>query len=200
MAQNNEQVESINESNLEELAEGFVRRMLAPKDELPIARAPKKSALNIVGFIFGCLTVGLGVFFGLSYLEKSSSAKLPKQVAVIQPDLLDGLPLRALNPVPVAGLLQFRGNSTHTYYGQGPVPKDPKLLWRFPSKPMCSESSVAGESKIWCGTGWTGQPVIWDRPDGSSEVIVGAFDRAVHFIDLENGLRTRPDFMTGDII
>jgi len=200
LAQIDEQVKSINAANLEELAEDFVRRMLAPKDELPIVYTPKKSALNIVGFIFGCLTVALAVFFGLSYLEKSSLADQPEQVAIILADQFDSPPLRELKPNPVAGLLQFRGNPTHTYYGQGPVPRDPKLLWRFPSKPMCSESSVAGESKIWCGTGWTGQPVIWDRPDGSSEVIVGAFDRAVHFIDLETGKRTRPDFMTGDII
>ena len=65
---------------------------------------------------------------------------------------------------------------------------------------MCSVSRLSGEDKVWCGSGWTGQPVVWDRPDGITEVIVGTFDQRVHFLDAATGERTRPDFFVGDIV
>lgn len=64
---------------------------------------------------------------------------------------------------------------------------------------MCSSSTVGNETREWCGTGWTGQPAVWEH-DGVTEVIVGAYDRAVHFLDAETGERVRPDFPTGDLI
>jgi outer membrane protein assembly factor BamB len=94
----------------------------------------------------------------------------------------------------------FRGNPTHTYHGRGPVPDGLEELWRFPDQPMCSTSSLGGAAKVWCGTGWTGQPVVWERPDGITEVIFGAYDKNVHFVNALNGERTRPDFFMGDII
>jgi len=97
-------------------------------------------------------------------------------------------------------LRQFRGNPTHSWYGQGPLPTGAQVKWRFPDSALCSESTAGGNTKTWCGSGWTGQPSVWQRPDGITEVIVGAYDRAVHFIDAETGERTRPDFVTGDII
>ena len=36
----------------------------------------------------------------------------------------------------VEGLLTFRGNPTRTYYGEGPVPDSPEVLWRFPDHPV----------------------------------------------------------------
>ncbi len=99
----------------------------------------------------------------------------------------------------VDGLLMFRGNPTRTYYGTGPVPADPALLWRFPDSAMCSISRIGGQDVEWCGTGWTGQPVVWERPDGVTEVIFGAYDQRIHFVDAATGLRTRPDFPVGDI-
>src|SRR5690606_11446186 len=55
----------------------------------------------------------------------------------------------------VEGLLTFRGNPTRTYYGRGPVPEDPQILWAFPGEGgLCAISS----GQQWCGTGWTGQP------------------------------------------
>ncbi|MFN3200451.1 MAG: PQQ-binding-like beta-propeller repeat protein [Bradymonadia bacterium] len=100
----------------------------------------------------------------------------------------------------VTGLLQFRGNPTHTYYGEGPVPSAPEVEWRYPSEAMCGTSRVGGRDKTWCGTGWTGQPVVWERPDGVTEIIFGAYDKSVHFVDADTGLATRPKFKTGDII
>ncbi|MBU1866183.1 MAG: hypothetical protein KKE89_07180, partial [Actinobacteria bacterium] len=77
----------------------------------------------------------------------------------------------------VTGLLTFRGNPTNTYYGTGPIPDTPATLWRYPDAPMCSQSTDLGTTSTWCGNGWTGQPVVWERPDGVTEMIFGAYDR-----------------------
>ncbi len=100
----------------------------------------------------------------------------------------------------VTGLTMFRGNPSRTYYGDGSIPIDLDVLWRFPDAPMCGISAVGGEQKQWCGSGWTGQPVVWERPDGVTEVIFGAYDKQIHFLDAATGERTRPDFPMGDII
>ena len=100
----------------------------------------------------------------------------------------------------VEGLLTFRGNPTRTYYGGGPVPSDPEVVWQFPEGgAMCSNSSVGSEVITWCGSGWTGQPSIFER-DGTTWVAVGAYSSNVHFLDADDGSRLLPDFPTGDII
>jgi hypothetical protein len=99
------------------------------------------------------------------------------------------------------GITMFRGNGTRTFYGTGPVPTDPVILWQYPKeKPVCSYSTVQGDRKLWCGNGWTGQPVVWERPDGVTEVIVGMYDGAIHFLNADTGEDTRSPFQTGDII
>ncbi|WP_220747682.1 outer membrane protein assembly factor BamB family protein [Jannaschia pagri] len=95
------------------------------------------------------------------------------------------------------GLLGFRGNPTRTYYGSGPLPQRPKVLWRV--GPFCGPSTDQQGTRTWCGTGWTGQPVVWDRGP-RTEVIFGAYDHRVHFLNAENGQPVRPAFKTGDII
>jgi outer membrane protein assembly factor BamB len=100
----------------------------------------------------------------------------------------------------VTGLTMFRGNPTHTFHGTGPIPNGLEVLWRFPDRALCGSSPVGGENKVWCGTGWTGQPVVWERPDGHTEVIFGAYDKNVHFLDAATGARLRDDFYMGDII
>jgi len=97
------------------------------------------------------------------------------------------------------GLLMFRGNPTRSWYGAGDLPDAPEQLWRFPEQPMCGRSTVEGETTEWCGTGWTGQPVVWEH-DGRTEVIFGAYDHAVHFLDAATGERSRPDFPVGDLV
>lgn len=100
----------------------------------------------------------------------------------------------------VPGILTFRGNPTRSYYGRGPVPTAPGVRWFYPpSGGMCSSSSVGGESKTWCGSGWTGQPGVFER-DGRTWVVFGAYDRAVHFMDGETGEEILPPIKTGDII
>ncbi len=102
----------------------------------------------------------------------------------------------------VKGLTMFRGNPTRNWYGTGPIPtEEPSVAWRFPTTGgMCGDSTVGGETTTWCGSGWTGQPVVWERPDGITEVIFGAYDKAIHFLDAATGEPTREAFLTGDII
>lgn len=100
----------------------------------------------------------------------------------------------------VNGVLTFRGNPTRTYYGQGPVPVDPSVLWRFGwGEELCSLTTVPPETSLWCGTGWTGQPAIFDY-DEQRWVVVGSYAPAVHFLNAADGSRLRPDFAVGDLI
>jgi hypothetical protein len=100
----------------------------------------------------------------------------------------------------VPGLLTFRGNPTRTFYGRGPVPQSPKVAWYYPQDGgMCSSSSAKGETKTWCGMGWTGQPAVFER-EGRLWVVFGAYDGAVHFMDGRTGEDILPPFPTGDII
>jgi len=123
-----------------------------------------------------------------------------------EPEPSGGLHGGSVGGETVAGLLQFRGNPTRTYYGRGPLPADPEVAWRHPDRAMCSvEAIVEGEDaeereRRWCGTGWTGQPLVWERDDGVTEVIVGAYDGAVHFVDGSTGEPTRPPFRTGFMV
>jgi outer membrane protein assembly factor BamB len=64
---------------------------------------------------------------------------------------------------------------------------------------MCAQSSVGGETTTWCGSGWTGQPSVFER-DGRTWVVFGAYDRHVHFVDYDTGEDILPPFETGDII
>lgn len=95
------------------------------------------------------------------------------------------------------GVLAFRGNPTRTWYGTGPLPRVPGVLWK--TGPYCGLSTDGQGTRTWCGTGWTGQPVVRETTAGT-EVIFGAYDHAVHFLNAANGAAIRPPFATGDII
>jgi outer membrane protein assembly factor BamB len=99
------------------------------------------------------------------------------------------------------GLLTFRGSPTRSYYGEGPVPQHPDVLWGYPAngEGMCAESTVGEETRVWCGTGWTGEPAVFER-DGRTWVVFGAYDRNIHFVDYATGADILPPFPTGDII
>ncbi|MEO1060668.1 MAG: PQQ-binding-like beta-propeller repeat protein [Actinomycetota bacterium] len=100
----------------------------------------------------------------------------------------------------VEGVLTFRGNPTRTYHGEGPVPQDPEVSWRYPSSgSLCAESTVNDVTRLWCGTGWTGQPAVWER-DGRTWMAFGAYDRQIHVLDMETGEQILEPFPTGDII
>lgn len=112
-------------------------------------------------------------------------------------------PAGFLKPYPnatVEGLLTFRGNPSRSYYGKGPVPRTkPQVLHRFPDEPMCRSSVNLGETKVWCGMGWTGQPLIAERKD-RRWAIFGGYDGHIHFMDAITGERILPDVPTDDII
>jgi hypothetical protein len=113
----------------------------------------------------------------------------------------DPSPSPTFEPQPintgVEGLTTFRGNATRTYYGRGPVPEDPEILWRYPSSGgLCSRSSDEGGERTWCGTGWTGQPNVVEV-DGRTEVRFGAYDRAVHVVHARTGEAVYQPFVTG---
>ncbi len=110
----------------------------------------------------------------------------------------------ATTPGPIntkyAGLTTFRGNATRDYYGEGPVPTHPVVRWRAPkSGGYCGTSSNLGVTKVWCGTGWTGQPNVIEHPNGSIEVREGAYDGHYHFLNGRTGKPYRPDLVTGDL-
>ncbi len=94
------------------------------------------------------------------------------------------------------GLTMFRGNASRTYYGEGPVPKDPEILWKF--GPMSGSSTNLGKTTTWTGTGWTGQPAVFER-EGKTWVVFGAYDYKIHFLDAETGEKLLPSFKAGDI-
>ena len=87
----------------------------------------------------------------------------------------------------VDGLLTFRGNPNRRFYGVGPVPNAPAVAWTYPKNGgMCRSSSAKGETKTWCGAGWTGQPTVHVR-EGRTWLVFNGYDGAVHFVDAENG-------------
>ncbi len=128
-------------------------------------------------------------------------------LATVEDEQHRGGPLR--NPTPldgpgpintdVDGLTTFRGNATRTYYGDGPVPLDPVIGWRSPAQRMCSVSYVGIDRSEWCGTGWTGQPNVLVRDDGTIEVREGAYDGMYHFLDGLTGLPIRSPLPTRDL-
>jgi len=99
----------------------------------------------------------------------------------------------------VRGVLTFRGSPNRTYYGEGPVPDGPRVQWSYPRAKMCSLSTDLEGEREWCGTGWTGQPAVWER-DGELWAAFGAYDRKVHVLDATTGEPRMAPFPTGDLI
>ena len=64
---------------------------------------------------------------------------------------------------------------------------------------LCSRSTDETGTSTWCGVGWTGQPNVIPKRNGTTELRFGAFDRAYHFLDAGTGLRLRPTLPTGDL-
>ena len=98
----------------------------------------------------------------------------------------------------VPGLLTFRGNASRTFMGTGPVLNKAAISWKYPRRAMCGKSSEYGEVRTWCGTGWAGQPAVFERA-GRTWVVFGAYDHNIHFVDAATGEDILPPFPTGDI-
>ena len=169
-------------------------------------RRPERCSFGLLKSLLLSFIVCSGLIAGIlswaGWTKGALSVASPRP-HTIQPSFQISAPRRSKTVKPatkVKGLLQFRGNAARNYYGQGPMPVRPKVLWRYPNEPMCSVSSVGKEVSTWCGTGWTGQPVVWERLDGVTEVIFGAYDGQVHFVDAHTGKPTRQAFATDDIV
>ena len=113
-------------------------------------------------------------------------------------------PTAAPSPEPAntgfEGITTFRGNQTRTYYGQGPVPRHPRVDWRYPPDgSLCSVSTDQHGEREWCGTGWTGQPNVVVGEHGRIEVRINAYDGAYHFLNGRTGEPLRPKLQTGDL-
>jgi hypothetical protein len=108
-------------------------------------------------------------------------------------------PAGAINP-EVPGLTTFRGNLTRSYYGEGPLPRRPRILWRYPTRGgMCAASTDESGTQTWCGVGWTGQANVIPHEDGLLELRFGAYDTNYHFLNARTGKRIRDDLDTGDL-
>ncbi len=168
------------------------------------------------GVIVVLLTLAVAAVVGWSLLERDDGdvtaagtpSASPSPAASVSPSpspSADPSPTPTPTPGPInttfEGVTTFRGNATRTYYGEGPIPRQkPEILWRYPrSGSLCSTSSVANETKEWCGTGWTGQPNVLVDRKGRIEVRVNAYDGAYHFLDGETGEPVRPSLQTGDL-
>jgi outer membrane protein assembly factor BamB len=180
------------------------RRRVAPAHLTPRHDRRRLVALLLVG----ALLAGSAVAVKLVVLDDdppSDQAGSPGAGSTGSTDTTaaaeDAAPAGPASGFETPGLLTFRGSATRSYYGEGPVPERPEVLWDYPGGGggMCSESTVGDETKTWCGTGWTGEPSVFER-DGRTWVVFGAYDRHVHFVDYETGEDIIPPFPTGDII
>jgi outer membrane protein assembly factor BamB len=98
------------------------------------------------------------------------------------------------------GLTTFRGNASRSYYGEGPLPTHPTILWRYPtSGGLCATSTNIDGTRVWCGTGWTGQPNVIEHDNGKVEIRIGAYDGHYHFLNGATGKKWRSDLVTGDL-
>lgn len=156
--------------------------------------------------VVGLVVVAIGVRAGLDLVSDGNEPQPPgDEVAapVEEPteDTVVDEPPPPASGFAMPGLLTFRGGPSRDYHGEGPIPENPEVLWSYPgaSGGMCAESFVGNQGKVWCGTGWTGQPSVFER-DGRTWVVFGAYDRNVHFVDYETGEDILPPFPTGDII
>jgi hypothetical protein len=97
------------------------------------------------------------------------------------------------------GLLTFRGSPTRSWYGLGPIPSAPQVLWAYPKTGgMCSVSTDGSTTSTWCGDGWTGQPNVYER-DGRTIVSFGGYDASFHWVDATTGDNVIQPFKTGDL-
>jgi outer membrane protein assembly factor BamB len=78
-------------------------------------------------------------------------------------------------------MLMFRGNPTHTFYGTGPIPDKPKLLWKQ-KLGQFHGVKADGTEQDWSGTGWSGHPVRW-----GNRVFVGAVDTHFYCFNAKTG-------------
>ncbi|HEX2267059.1 MAG TPA: PQQ-binding-like beta-propeller repeat protein [Actinomycetota bacterium] len=159
--------------------------------------------LILTGLILVWRSGGVGSLFEAEPAARPEPVIAPTVPDAVQPTVEPRQrPWRPQGPInrDFPGLTTFRGNATRSYYGEGPLPKRPSILWRYPrAGKMCMLSENLGTSKLWCGTGWTGQPNVIPNEDGGVEVRFGAYDGKYHFLNGRTGATVRPALKTGDL-
>ncbi|MCX7600052.1 MAG: PQQ-binding-like beta-propeller repeat protein [Armatimonadetes bacterium] len=97
------------------------------------------------------------------------------------------VPASSLVP-PDAAMRMFRGSPERNLSAVGPIPRRPKLLWRFRTRTKLEGPyERRGDPKFtpnfpWTGLGWTGQPCFAD-----GKVYFGSSDSYVYCIDALRG-------------
>jgi PQQ-like domain len=179
-------------------------------------RRARHAARSRTPFVLAAVFLGAGALGAVAWrLERWPFS--PAGDAVAAPSPSPTIPTPTIDPTPspppptpapspqpantsFTGITTFRGNETRSYYGAGPVPKHPRIVWRYPaSGSLCSISSDQDGPREWCGTGWTGQPNVIVRDDGKIEVRINAYDGAYHFLNGRTGEPIRPELQTGDL-
>ncbi len=184
------------------------RTQRLPPPRRPVQRPPAQGfgrLLAILLILTGLVLVWRSGAVG-SLLREQPDARPGLVVAPTVPDTAETTepttrPWRPQGPInDFPGLTTFRGNATRSYYGEGPLPKRPAILWRYPrSGKMCMRSENLGTTKLWCGTGWTGQPNVIPDGKGTVEIRFGAYDGKYHFLNGRTGEIVRPALKTGDL-
>ena len=109
----------------------------------------------LVLFTLGVLVWRSGVVDSLFSKSKRSETVAPKSRAKSPSGATNRATTTPPIPPPAAiqrtpgpintkfpGLTTFRGNASRSYYGEGPLPKHPEILWRYPtSGGLCSKSN-----------------------------------------------------------
>jgi hypothetical protein len=182
-----------------------------------MSRRPRHAARSSIpfGFLVFALALAVGALgawrfgafrhlgFGPEAASPSGTTASPTASPSPSPTITPS-PSAVVTPGPIntsfPGLTTFRGNASRSYYGEGPVPKNPKVVWRYPSSGgLCMQSSDQRGPRTWCGTGWTGQPNVIQGSDGTIEVRIGAYDGRYHFLNGVTGQPIRPGLVTGDL-
>ncbi len=126
-----------------------------------------------------------------SYLQQRRTATTGAPPSTVEP----GSTVRG-GPADVS-----RQRDAHALYGRGPVRRNnPTVLWTYPDKGMCSQSHDLAGFAEWCGTGWTGEPAVWERGRQDDGGVSVRNDRALHVLDASNGKDLFEPFVTGDLI
>ncbi|MBD0283100.1 MAG: PQQ-binding-like beta-propeller repeat protein [Thermoleophilaceae bacterium] len=167
-------------------------------------RTRRRAWLRLLGVIvIVTAAVGAGeLVAGSGGGAQDAAAPAERQRAVTPDREPPGVSEGAAGPINprFPGITTFRGNLTRSYYGEGPVPRRPRILWRYPrSGGMCAPSTDESGTQTWCGVGWTGQPNVIPHANGRLELRFGAYDTNYHFLDARTGRQLRPDLDTGDL-
>jgi hypothetical protein len=171
-------------------------RRRARKRAVRVRRAVALGVLALIGLGVWSLTAAFGG--GGGHAKEAVPTEKPARRAASTTKV--ATPKGAINP-DVPGITTFRGNLTRSYYGEGPVPRRPRILWRYPRRgALCSQSADESGTQTWCGVGWTGQPNVIPRRHGRVlELRFGAYDAHYHFLNARTGRPLRPDLVTGDL-